>query len=962
MKKVFVLFVLLGLLFGIHSQNLINYKLRNGLTVYLWPDENQPNVTGVVAVRTGSIDEPLEYTGLAHYLEHVLFKGTQKIGSFDWEKEEPLYNDIIRLYDESATTTDPAKRAELEKTINEKSIEAAQYSFTNEFSNLVQGMGGEGMNAGTTYDFTYYYNDFPAFQVEKWLDLYSERFINPVFRSFQAELENVFEEYNMYQDNNNTHIRNFLFSNLYKGHPYERDVIGVPDHLKNPRLSKLIEFYNIWYVPNNMALILVGNFDVNTVKPLIESKFSRLKTAELPERPTYSDVDFSTNPTFSARLGYSPAIFWGYKGVPTGHKDETALDFAINLLSNSMNTGLLDKITLDGEVQYAGASLDSRRDGGRILVQAIPYYDTNQRRYDSNRATERIVIAEVDKIKNGNIEDWLIESVRSSLLRQYELTLENSQNKMYMLLQTFVYQLPSDYYQKAIEEVKTISKADIQQITKKYLSGGHITVSIEEGAPKKNKLQKPSIKPIEQPKGKTSEYAQYLKSIRVNEVKEVFNDFSDVKVVELYDKIKLHYGKNPANDYFTLTLRYGVGTEKMPKLEYAASLMNSAGIMPNSDAQQVRRQFSELNATCTYRVTDSYFYITLVGLEDNLKDICRLMTRQILMPKLDDKQLERVVGRELSTRLLLEKKNAEILGDALLDYALYQKESDYIDRLDLMGVYNLKISELTGEIIRATNYELDAHYVGKKSLDEVVSTLKGNLPLKEGVLKSESPFVKPRVEQNTPKIYFLPNSDAQQAQIYFYFEGENYTIEDDVNYLAFQQYFSGSFNGLVIQEIRESNSMAYSAGATFRTPPVQNKNTYFLGFVGTQPDKAADATGIFMDLLNNMPLYPERIDNIKMYLKQTSLSNKPSFRSKSQTFDYWQKLGYKDDPAKLYLPKIEALTFSDIELFYNKHVKNKPVTIVIMGDPKLIDMKKIQTNHGKVTKLSTNSLFSSDKL
>ncbi|MFV0267789.1 MAG: M16 family metallopeptidase, partial [Draconibacterium sp.] len=244
--NLFLLTVLCLFASSLYSQEFKTYTLDNGLTVYLWPDSNQPDITGVVAVRAGSIDEPAEYTGLAHYLEHVLFKGTHKIGALDWAKEKTHYDRIIQLYDEYAEASDPLVRAELEKKINEESLLAAQYANTSEFSNLVEGMGGEGLNAGTSYDMTVYYNNLPTYQLEKWLDLYSERLINPVFRSFQAELENVFEEFNMYQDNNNTHINQFLFSHLYEGHPYARDIIGSSEHLKNPRLSKLIEFYNTW--------------------------------------------------------------------------------------------------------------------------------------------------------------------------------------------------------------------------------------------------------------------------------------------------------------------------------------------------------------------------------------------------------------------------------------------------------------------------------------------------------------------------------------------------------------------------------------------------------------------------------------------------------------------------------------------------------------------------------------------
>ncbi|MEA4916241.1 M16 family metallopeptidase [Proteiniphilum sp.] len=961
MKRIIILLIAFGFLLNGYSQNFTSYQLENGLTIYLWPDKNQPDVTGVIAVRAGSIDEPLEYTGLAHYLEHVLFKGTEKIGALDWEKEKTHYEKIIQFYDEYAATTDAAKRKDLEKKINEESIAAAQYAYTSEFSNLVEGMGGEGLNAGTSYDMTYYYNNFPSFQIEKWLDLYSERFINPVFRSFQAELENVFEEYNMYQDNNNTHISQFLFSHLYKGHPYERDIIGSPEHLKNPRLSKLIEFYNTWYVPNNMALILVGNFDPETAKPLIEQKFGRLVAKTTPERPSYPETSFSGNPAYSAKLGYSPMAVWGFKGVPVGHPDEIVLEFCASLLSNSMRTGLLDKITLDGEVQFAGASLDSRRDQGRFIIQAVPYYDSNQRKYDSNKTVQKRVMQEVDKLKTGAIEDWLIESVRNSELREFELMLESPSSKVGLLRTIFSYNLPQDYFAKFPERIKAITKTDIQQAIKKYIDTDHLTISIEEGTPKKNKLKKPDIKPIEQPKGKASEYAAYLKSIPVDPVKEVYNNFSDVTVVNMYNRVTLHHSVNPLNDYFSLTLKYGIGTKQMPKLEYAVDLMNSAGVMPDKDAQTVRREFSELNATCNYRVTDDYLYINLVGSEANLEDICRLMTLQTLMPKLDEKQLNRVIGSDISTRLMFEKKSADMLGSALMEYVLYQDQSDYIDRLKLEEIYYLTISELTGEIVRATDYELDIHYVGKKPVEEVAELLKANLPLKEGVKPSQSPLVQDRVKYDQQTIFFLPNSDAQQAKIYFYVEGFDYTINDQVSIDAFNQYFSGGFNGLVMEEIRENNAMAYTSYGYLSTPPLQRKNTYFLGYIGTQSDKVADAIDLYMKLLTDMPLYPERIDNIKTYLKQSALTDKPTFRQKSQRFAGWRKLGYPVDPAQIHMQKIDNLTFDQIKNFYEQKIKGKPITIVIMGDQKLINTNQIEQNHGKITRLSANRLFSKEQ-
>lgn len=961
-KYLFLFLAFISLSLYGNNNGFKHFKLDNGLTVYLWEDKNQPDVSGRIVVRAGSIDEPKEFTGLAHYLEHVMFKGNEKIGALNWEKEKPHYDNIVKLYDELAVTTDPVLRDTLTKKINRESLEAAKYTITSDFSNLIEGViGGKGLNAGTSYDLTVFYNNFPSFQMEKWLEVNSERLIRPVFRSFQAELENVFEEYNMYQDNRSTHINNFLFSNLYPTHPYNRNIIGIAEHLKNPRLSKLIEFYNTWYVPENMALILVGNFNSDEVIPLIKQKFGRLESKKIPERVQYPKADFSNNPKFTAKLSYYPQVVWGYQGVPKGHKDEMILDLCTQILSNSSSTGLLDKLSLNGDVSGATARNDGRRDDGRILIMAIPYYDINQRLYESDKATEKIIMTEVDKLKNGTIEDWLIASVKNNMLRQYDLIMETPSAKTEVLTELFAYNLPDAEFYGKDDRINSITKEDIQRVAKQYFSGGHITVSIEEGKPKKEKLKKPEIKPIDQPKGQKTEYAKWIQSIPVNKVPEVYNDLNDVKTLKLYDGINLYYTENTQNDIFTLTIRYGVGTKKMPKLEYATALMNSAGIMPTSDAQTVRKQFSELNAKCSYSVNDNYFYISLIGDEKNLAEICKLMTRQTLLPKLDDKQLDNVKGGVIQSRMSIEKSNIETLSEALLEYAMYKDKSSYIDRLKLTDVMNLKISELTGEIIRATDFEADIHYVGKMKLDDVATVLRENLPLKAGVKASESPVVQERISYTQPTIYFLPNTDAQQTKLYFYINGNEYKIADEVMYDAFYQYFSGGFNGLVMDEIRETNSMAYTAYGAISTPPVPDKKTYFIGYVGTQGDKAADAIDLYMNLLTNMPLYPDRIDNVKTYIKQTYLTSKPSFRAKSQVYNSWKLLGYNDDPSKVNMPKVDNLSFDQIVDFYNKEIKGKPVTIIITGDPKTINMKQIQDKYGKITKISESAIFSKEE-
>ena len=198
--KLSVLFTVLVMTLPMYGQGLKAFKLKNGLTVYVWEDDSKSDVFGLVGVRAGSINDPEEYTGLAHYLEHVMFKGTDKIGALDWEKEAPIYKEIIAKYNQMADEVDPVKKEAISKEINELTVSAGKISQPGEYSNLMESMGAKGVNAGTSYDWTFYHCSFPAYQINKWLEISSQRFLNPVFRTFQSELETVYEEYNRGQD------------------------------------------------------------------------------------------------------------------------------------------------------------------------------------------------------------------------------------------------------------------------------------------------------------------------------------------------------------------------------------------------------------------------------------------------------------------------------------------------------------------------------------------------------------------------------------------------------------------------------------------------------------------------------------------------------------------------------------------------------------------------------------------
>lgn len=937
------------------------YQLENGLTVYLWEDHDSPQVHGWTITRAGSVDEPEEATGLAHYLEHMLFKGTKQIGALDWNKERPHYEHIIALYDTLAQTTDAKEREAVQLKINAASIAAAQYGATDEFSNLIQSIGGEDLNAFTSYDQTCYMNTFPSHQMERWLTLYSDRLIHPVFRSFQAELENVFEEYNMYQDNNMQHVSSFVSSHLYTNHAYARDIIGYPEDLKNPKLRKLIEFYNTWYVPGNMALVLVGDFDIADTKPLIEKTFGRLEAKAVPARKKYGTTDFSQSERYTAKLGYMPMLLIGWEGVKAGDEDELPLEFAAELLSNSMQVGMLDKLAMDSKVMFAGLALDCRRDQGRIELQAVPYMDPTTQKYSSLSSTESMVRAEIQKLIAGDYSDELLETVRLHLCQQYDRVMEYPEMKVNMIMNSFSYQTPIVELLAEKERYMAITRADITRVAKKYLTRPDKTFEIEEGNPHKDKLPKPKIKPLTPPIAESA-YAQAFDEIPAGKLSPRFTDVSDVNIARFYDDVSVFVTPNPKNSIFSLRLKYGVGTYQRPMLEYATQMMAFAGIkgMPGKTAHEFRSELAALGAKVSYAADENYLYVDIEGEESNLAQIVNLVKLHMLFANFsseNDALINNIKGQTYSSRQV-EKKNSDIVADAAYKYVLYGENSPYLKRPLLKDVLELTAAGLESEFHRALDYALEIHYAGQLPVDSVHQIL-ASLPMSEHAHTSLSPIERPR-QKSENTMYMLDDNEMQQAKIYFYIDGKPYQNTEAVQYMAFNEYFGGGFSGVVMNEIREKRSMAYTATGHFLRPKLQGRSTYFIGYVGTQPDKVVDAIDVYRSLLDSMPAKPDKVSDIKNILRQSLLSNKPTFRTKSQRLTDWYRMGYTIDPATLQIRNVQRLKYTDIDSFYLENIQGKPATLLVIGDPKRIDVKALKTKYGKINKLAKSRIFSSD--
>ena len=494
------------------SLEVVHYELSNGLNVYLNEDPNASVVLGAVAIKTGGKYDPKDHTGTSHYLEHMMFKGTDEIGTVDYKAEKVYLDSISMKYDELAATTDDARRKEIQKEINALSLKAGKYAIPNELDKLLDGMGATMVNAFTSDEVVAYFNAFPVGQMEKWMELYSHRFKHPVFRLFQSELETVFEEKNMYADEFGPNLIESFMSNFYKNHPYgTQTVIGKADHIKNPSLTTMQKMYDTYYVANNMALIMTGNFKVSDVKSMIEKYFGKWKRGDVPEYPKYEEKPF--NGVESVEVSLTPVRMGvlGYRTVPMNNEDSYVISVCEKILNNSSATGYLDKLTDDRKLLAAMTINNENVDHGGMMVLYVPKI-FGQKFEDA----EALVVNEINRLRTEDIDKEWLESIKLEMIKDFETEMEDPQSRAYKMGECFISGKKWDEILEYPKIIGSITPDDIKKVAEKYFNGNYLSYHSKRGHPKKDKLDKPGFDPVVPENAEvSSDYAKKFENMPV---------------------------------------------------------------------------------------------------------------------------------------------------------------------------------------------------------------------------------------------------------------------------------------------------------------------------------------------------------------------------------------------------------------------------------------------------------------
>lgn len=925
-----------------------SFTLKNGLKVFLTENHDSPKIFGAVVVKAGGKTDPAYATGMAHYLEHMLFKGTTTMGTINYEKEKPYLDSIINLYEELAKTKDEKERALIQKKINRISVRAAEYAIPNEMDRMLSEIGGEDVNAFTDLEMTVYHNEFPASQIKPWLDIYAHRFQNPVFRLFQSELETVYEEKNIGMDNPMESLFEKFMENFYKVHPYgQQTIIGKTEHLKNPSLKTMYEYFEKYYVPNNMALILSGDFNPDEIIPVIEEKFSNWKSKPVEDFPNYPEKDFKGKEKVKIRATPLKVGACGYRAPSNANPDHLKVEIITNMLSNG-NGGFIDELADQGKIMMAGMYYDALNDYGHAVLYFIPKVFGQPL-----KKAERLVYAQVKRIQDGDFTEEYLAAVKNNMLLDWETMKEYNESRALEIASAFASGKDWGNYIDERNSLKQISKTDIMEAAKKYFGGNYLSMYSKMGFSKKDKLPKPDFEPVIPKEEIHSDYYNEWKKIEANEKASRFVDFEkDVTETEIAPGVTMISSVNPFNSVFSLKIKFGIGKYYDDNLKILPYYLNIADSYVSS--AEFKRQLYALGCTIDFSVNDYQFIISLEGLEENLEQALKNTYQFLTEIKPDDAKIKKIVS-DMKAEQRLNDRSAQWKSQALNAFVNFNKESFYLTELSPSEIANVKADEVLESLKEITKYKVKITYAGKDEPEAVAQKIKSSFPFQSDLRDAMQRVFRVRELPTENTVYLLNDKKARQSQIHFFMDGKSFSTEQLPVAFTFNKYFGGDMSSLVFQEIRELRSLAYSTYGSYNTAYLPGNKNHFNAYVGCQADKSIDAISAMMDLIHKMPEKRDRMEGIKSSMIEEAKSSRPGFRNLPNAVEAWKERGFTKDANETLMEAYQNMTFDQILEFYKSEIQNKTTIITIVGDKSKFDLKELE-KFGKVVEVKMDQI------
>jgi len=928
------------------------YTLDNGLKVYMTVNKETPRIQTYIAVRVGGKNDPAENTGLAHYFEHLMFKGTEQFGTQNYTTEKMLLDQIQEQFEVYRSTTDDAERKAIYHVIDSLSYEASKLAIPNEYDKLMSAIGANGTNAYTAFDMTVYTEDIPSNQIENWAKIQADRFKNNVIRGFHTELETVYEEKNMSLTRDPRKVYESMLAALFPHHPYgTQTVLGTQEHLKNPSISRIKEYYKTWYVPNNMAVCMSGDFDPDQMIGLIDKYFGDMQpNANLPKLPTTTEEPI-TAPVVREVLGpdaESVAIGWRFPGVAT--KDYETLTILSRILYNG-KAGLID-LDLNQQQKVIGASLyaSGMSDYSFLMAQARPKAE------QTLEEVKDLLLGEVEKLKAGDFDEKMLQATINNFKLMQMQQLEYNWVRADMFVNAFINGIDWKDEVTSLDRMSKITKDEVVAFANKYLKDNYAVIYKKQGKdPNEKKIDKPSITPIVMNRDTVSAFLKEIQLADVKPIEPVFLDYSkDLNQTKTESGIPVLYKQNEVNDVFQLIYLFDMGNNNDKALGTAFQYMKYLGTSTMTP-EQLNSEF--YNLACSFNVSpgSERTYVTLTGLNENMPKALELFEGLLADAQVNKEAYANMAGDIIKSRNDA-KLNQSQNFSRLVNYAMWGPKSPTTNILSADELKNMNPQELVDRIHQQNSYKHRILYYGPSSEKELLSLLGKHHNVPNGLkdIPAGEEFAKQLT--NETKIYISPYDAKQIYMAQISNKGEKFDPEIEPTREMYNEYFGGGMNSIVFQEMRESRGLAYSAWAGIVSPSYLKYPYEVLTQIATQNDKMMDAITTFNDIINNMP---ESEAAFKLAKEGTIARLRTERIVKSSiiwSYINAQDLGLSvDRRIKLY-NDVQNMTLQDIVDFQQKWIKDRVYTYSILGDEKELDLKSLE-KVGPIKKLTQKDIF-----
>ncbi|MFH0865925.1 MAG: insulinase family protein [Bacteroidota bacterium] len=927
------------------------YTLDNGLKVYITVYKDAPRVQTAIAVKTGSKNDPSDNTGLSHYLEHMMFKGTDKLGTADYAKEKPQLDKIDSLFEVYKSQKDTVLRKKTYHIIDSISGVAATYAIANEYDKILGAIGAKGTNAFTSVEQTVYINDIPSNQIETWLAVEFERFRSPVFRLFHTELETVYEEKNISLDNDDRKAWDSLLTGIFEKHPYgTQTTIGTVEHLKNPSLKSLRAYYNEKYVPNNMAVCLSGDLDPDAIIKLIDATFGKLVKKDV--KPFIVPVeDTITSPVVKEAIGpNAESMMLAFRFGGANSEDADLLTMVDMVLSNSV-AGLIDlNLNQEQKVLASGTYADIMKD------YSIHIFWGNPKEGQKLEDVKDLLFSQIELVKKGEFPDWLIPAIVNDLKLTEIKKQESNMSRTFSMVSAFVDDTPWKDVVNEMDRLSKITKQDVIDFAKKYYSSDNYVVVYKRTGEQNDviKVTKPGLTPVTINREAQSAFLTEILAMKIAEIEPVFLNYDEIKKAELKNKVQLLFNKNNDNKTFSMYYIFDMGTNNDKKLGIAVDFLEYLGTKEMTPAEVKQELYK---AGCSFNVysSEDRVYVSLSGLDENLSKGLQLFEKLLAGAEPDQETWDNMVGDIVKQRADDKLSEDVILWSAMYNYGIYGPKNPYTNILSETELKAIKAGELTDIIHKLNSYQHKVLYYGSMSSDSVAYYLNQYHQTPDSWLTAPAETKFEQLPTTENKVYVV-DYDMKQVEIIMLSKSEKY---DKLNIPAvrmFNEYFGSGMNSVVFQEIRESKALAYSSYAGYTVPGRLDRNHYIYTFIGTQNDKLPEAMKAMFEVINNMPESEKSFDAAKDAIVKKIRTERVTKTNVLFNYINAQRMGLTTDIRKDVFEKVPGMKFADLLAFQQKYLKDKKYTILVIGKKDDLDVKTLE-KYGKIEYLKLEDIF-----